>query len=59
MPIKVLPCENCGKEESYDCKLYLCMSKEGFLVVVCIMFVVIHNLTILQEMRLVPPDDEC
>jgi len=58
MPIKVLPCIDCGKEESYDCELYLCMTSDGFLVVVCIMYAVMHNLTILQKMRLVPPEDE-
>ena len=43
-------CEGCGSEEARDCALYLCIGKDGFLLICCIVYMVNNGLAIVQRM---------
>jgi len=43
-------CMYCGKEESFDCPLYLCQDKNELLVICCIVYVINNSLLILKKM---------
>jgi len=43
-------CVDCGLEEARDCPLYLCLGKDGFLVICCIVYMVNNGLAIVQRM---------
>lgn len=42
-------CVDCGKRESYDCPLYACETREGHVIVCCIVYAVINSLVILRK----------
>jgi len=43
-------CQDCGKEESFDCQFYLCRDKDGFLVVCCIVYAIFNHLAIVRRL---------
>jgi len=43
-------CLDCGKPESYDCQLYMCKDKNGFLIICCLVYAINNSLTILKRM---------
>ena len=50
MDAKFGSCLDCGSKESYDCPLYICEDKDGFLVICCIVYAVNNSLKIVQRM---------
>lgn len=50
MEARLGTCINCGKEESYDCQLYLCKDKDGFLIICCIVYAINNQLFIMKRL---------
>ena len=50
MEARLGTCINCGREESYDCQLYLCIDNDGFLVISCIVYAINNHLRIIKRL---------
>lgn len=48
MEAKFGVCVDCGREESGDCPMYICMDDNGLVVVCCLVYFINNNLTILK-----------
>lgn len=48
METKFGQCQDCLQER--ECPLYLCIDKEGFLVICCIVYMINNSLTIVRRM---------
>lgn len=48
METKFGVCFDCGNEESRDCPMYLCVDKDGFIIMCCMVYVLNHHLRIIR-----------
>jgi hypothetical protein len=44
-------CEDCGQEQSLDCKMLLCKDKDDFAIVCCIVYAINNGLSILGNLE--------
>ena len=49
MEAKFGVCQDCGRDESRDCPMYLCVDKDGFFVMCCMVYVINHHLRIIHN----------
>mgnify|MGYP001197145009 CR=1 FL=1 len=42
-------CVDCGVKGTSDCALYVCRDAQGFTIVCCIVYAIVHGLSILKR----------